>query len=194
MLDIVDTDPERRPAILICAYSPDDGVWDPAETLDGAAWSPPGVRSITVPGGDPDGLAAGLSEHLANGGCRALLLVGRSQSTGDFRVQMRAERARPRGVGGNGPSVARSTAPVADIVRALQDAGLPAAASSDSEDDAGSYILYRILTALPDGDAPAIGLLRAPMGMKSETVRSGVKAAASAIARRLHPLPRLTTV
>jgi hypothetical protein len=52
------------------------------------------------------------------------------------------------------------------MVRALNDAGLAAEATSDGEEDAGSYLLYRVLTALPDGsDAPAVGLIRAPAAL-----------------------------
>ena len=88
--------------------------------------------------------------------------------------------------------MARATAPVADIVRALNNAGLPAAASSDSEDDAGSYLLYRVLSSLPDGpDTPAVGLLRAPEGEPDDAVQRAVKATAEAMARHLSPLPRL---
>ena len=90
-----------------------------------------------------------------------------------------------------GPGLARATAPVAEIVRALNDAGLAAAASSDSEADAGSYLLYRILSSLPDGtDSPAIGLLRAPVASSDAAVQRGVKAAAAAMASHLSPLPR----
>ena len=64
-------------------------------------------------------------------------------------------------------------------------------AASDAEEDAGSYILYRILNDLPDGPAsPAIGLIRAPSDAPNTKVQAAVKTAASAIARHLAPLPR----
>ena len=76
-------------------------------------------------------------------------------------------------------------------MRALHEAGLKADASSDAEDDVGSYLLYRLLSELPDSpDAPAIGLLRTPLPADEAVVSKGVKAAASAMARRLSPLPR----
>ena len=121
-------------------------------------------------------------------------LVGRSSRAPVFRVQMRAEGRTPgegRRLSRTGPSIARSTAPVADMVRALHEAGLKADASSDAEDDVGSYLLYRLLSELPDSpDAPAIGLLRTPLPADEAVVSKGVKAAASAMARRLSPLPR----
>ena len=194
MLDIAETETAGGPAILICAYDPGDDAWPLDDASSGPPWSPPGVRSITIPGGDSEGLATRLSERLAQRGCRALLLVGRTQRGDGFRVQMRAEHHRPEDgeTGyGTGPSLARTTAPVADIVEALHAAGLAAGASSESDDDAGSYLMYRILTALPDGvDVPAVGLLRAPEGLPAELVRRGVKAAATAMAGRLGPISR----
>lgn len=90
-----------------------------------------------------------------------------------------------------GPSLARATAPVAEMVRALIDAGLSADATSDSEEDVGSYLLYRVLTALQDNvDAPAVGLLRAPSAVNEAQLRLGIQTAATAIARHLSPLPR----
>lgn len=87
--------------------------------------------------------------------------------------------------------MARATAPVAEIVRALNQAGLAAAASSDSEEDAGSYLLYRVLSGLPDGpDTPAIGSLRAPEHETDGAVQRAVKTAAQAMARHMSPLPR----
>ncbi|RZJ41804.1 MAG: hypothetical protein EON86_08875 [Brevundimonas sp.] len=81
--------------------------------------------------------------------------------------------------------------PVADMVRALTEAGLIAGATSDAEEDAGSYLLYRVLSNLPDGlDTPAIGLLRAPENEPDAAVQRAVKAAAQAMARHLSPLPR----
>jgi pyrrolidone-carboxylate peptidase len=77
------------------------------------------------------------------------------------------------------------------MVQALRDAGLAAEATSEAEGDAGSYLLYRVLSALPDeADAPAVGLLRAPLSASDAAVQRGVKAAAQAMARHLSPLPR----
>lgn len=187
-------DADRRPSIILCAYDADDEAWDPVEDLSGEPWSPAGARTVAVPAADPERLAATLAERLRDGGCRALLLIGRTRRADAFRVQMRAEN---RDLGGEGrqsrtgPGVARATAPVADIVRALREAGLEAAASSDAEEDAGSYLLYRVLADLDDvADTPAVGLLRAPAPASDAAVRSGVKAAAAAMARTLTPLAR----
>ncbi len=139
-------------------------------------------------------LADTLTKLLSEGECSALLLVGRTVHAGPVRVQMRAENRRlgePGRLDSTSPSIARVTAPVADMLRDLTAAGVPAIAASDAEDDAGSYILYRVLADLPDNlESPSIGLLRIPDGSSETVVRTAVKTAASAMARRLAPLPR----
>lgn len=195
MLDIqAEAAPDRRPAIVICAWDADESGWDPVEDLSGVAWNPVGARTIPVAADDPETLAATLEAHLRERGCRALLLVGRTGHGDAFQIQMRAENRVLNGTArldDTGPGLARATAPVAEIVQALTDAGLAAAASSESEADAGSYLLYRILSSLPDGtDSPAIGLLRAPETASDAAVQRGVKAAAAAMASHLSPLPR----
>ena len=186
--------PDLRPALVICAYDVDEAGWDPVEDLSGLPWNPAGARTLAVAAGEPEVLATILSAHLDDRCCRGLLLVGRTRRSDAFRVQIRAEN---RSLAGGerldiaGPSTARATAPVADIVRALNEAGLMADASSESEEDAGSYLLYRVLSGLADGvDAPAIGLLRAPEHEPDTAVQRAVKAAAQAMARHLSPLPR----
>lgn len=186
---------DRRPGIIICAYDGDDDGWDLVEDLSGEIWSPSGARAVPVAAADPDELASTLAARLGSGECRAVLLVGRTQKGAGFRVQMRAENRTldyKHRLSSTGPGVARTTAPVADMVRALTAAGLQADASSDIEEDAGSYILYRVLSDLPDGPlTPSIGLLRAPAPANEAAVRKGVKAAASAMASHLTPLPRV---
>lgn len=194
MLDtIAENQPDRRPAILVCVYEADDPAWSALdEGVD--AWSPPGARALPVGPGDPAALVQRISGELSDADCRAVLLVGRTRRSDGFRVQMRAENRALTGgakVSSTGPATARATAPVAEMVRALQDAGLTAAATSDSEEDAGSYLLYRVLTALPDNaDAPAVGLLRAPASLDAERLRQGIRTATGAMARHLTPLPR----
>jgi pyrrolidone-carboxylate peptidase len=186
---------DRRPGIIICAYDGDDDGWDLVEDLSGEIWSPSGVRAVPIAAADPDELASTLAARLGSGECRAVLLVGRTQKGAGFRVQMRAENRTldyKHRLSSTGPGVARTTAPVADMVRALTAAGLQADASSDIEEDAGSYLLYRVLSDLPDGPlTPSIGLLRAPAPANEAAVRKGVKAAASAMASHLTPLPRV---
>ena len=187
--------PDRRPAIAICAWAPGFTAWDPVEDLSGDPWNPVGARTLPVPGStEAEALAAELSALLTSGECSALLLVGRTAHPGAFRLQMRAENRcldRADRLDHTGPGVARATAPTAEIVRDLNAAGLNAVAASDAEEDAGSYILYRILNDLPDGPAsPAIGLIRAPSDVTDAKVQLAVKTAASAIARHLAPLPR----
>lgn len=194
MLDPKDEAPDYRPALVICAYDADEEAWDPVEDLSGEPWSPAGARTLAVAGGEAEALAAVLSAHLEDRRCRGLLLVGRTRRSDDFRLQIRAENRALDGGGRldeTGPGMARATAPVAEIVRALGEAGLTADASSESEDDAGSYLLYRVLSGLRDGpDTPAIGLLRAPEHEPDAAVQRAVKAAAQAMARHFSPLPR----
>lgn len=186
---------DRRPGIAICAYDRNDHGWDLVEDLSGTPWSPVGARTLPVPADAPDALAARLAAHLRNGDCRAVLLVGRTHRAGGFRMQMRAENRaldHKSRLSRTGPGVARTTAPVADIVRALNDAGLAADASSEAEDDIGSYLLYRILADLPEGPhTPAVGLLRAPLPADEALMRQGVKAAASVMASHLSPQARV---
>ncbi|MGH7020932.1 MAG: hypothetical protein ACREEY_13675 [Brevundimonas sp.] len=187
--------PDRRPAIAICAWDLRFTAWDPVEDLSGDPWNPVGARTLPVSGAaSAEDLAADLSARLRSGECGALLLVGRTVHPGAFRLQTRAENRRLNGaerLDHTGPGIARATAPAAEIVRDLAAAGLNALAASDAEEDAGSYILYRILNDLPDGPAsPAIGLIRAPSDAPTAKVQVAVKTAASAIARHLAPLPR----
>lgn len=192
MLDtIAENQPDRRPAILVCAYEASDFLW-PAR--DAELWSPPGARVRAMAADDPAALAAMITGQLDDAECRAVLLIGRTKKSDGFRIQMRAENRALTGgqkLSQTGPALARATAPAADMVRALTDAGLAAEATSDGEDDAGSYLLYRILTALPDNaDVPSVGLLRASASMDEDQVRLGVQTAATAMARHLSPLPR----
>lgn len=186
--------PDFRPALVICAYDVEEAGWDPVDGLSGEPWSPVGARTLVVAATEPEALANILSAHLDDRGCRGLLLVGRTRRSDAFRLQIRAENRSLNGgrrLDGVGPGMARATAPVANIVRALNDAGIAADASSDSEDDAGSYLLYRVLSSLPDGpDTPAIGLLRAPEHESDAAVKKAVKTVAQAMALHLSPLPR----
>lgn len=193
MLDtIAENQPDRRPAILVCVYETADLL---SNALDGGdGWAPPGARLRSVGPGEPADLAGRITDELAHADCRAVLLVGRTRKSDGFRIQMRAENRDLTGgkkLSETGPGLARATAPAADMVRALNDAGLIADATSDSEEDIGSYLLYRILTALPDNaDAPSVGLLRVPAAVEGEQLRMGVQTAAAAMARHLSPLPR----
>lgn len=186
---------DRLPLIVICDYDADDPVWDPVEDLSGTHWRPPGARVLSLGGEDPERLFDSLSGCLRDGRCRALVLVGRTSDPGAFRIQMRAEN---RDLGGTGrlsdalPSLARTTLPVAGVVEALNDAGLSAKATSEAEPDAGSYLLFRALSELPDTvEAPAIGLLRIPREASEEAGRKAIKATAAVVAAQLSPISRL---
>lgn len=190
--------PDLRPVILVCAYDPADVAWDPVEDLSGEPWSPPGARLVfadAAPGASAEAadLAAGLTQRLGEPACRGLLLIGRAGEAG-FEIQTRAENRMPGGkarIDPTAPGVARATAPAAEMARALHAAGLKAALSSESADDAGDYLLYSVLNALPEtAEAPAVGLLRAPAGQRESVIAAGVKAALSAMAAQMSPLPR----
>ncbi|RZJ29748.1 MAG: hypothetical protein EON85_06310 [Brevundimonas sp.] len=198
MAEFDQTTTDTRPGIVICAWDATESGWDPVEDLSGEPWNPSGARTVPVPSADPDALVTTLGDHLNDRRCRALLLVGRTRKADGFRLQMRAENRSldgARRADGVGPSVARATAPVGEMIRALNEAGLIADATSDAEDDAGSYLLYRVLAGLADGaDTPAIGLLRAPEHEPDAAVQRAVKTAAQAMARHLAPLPRSRAV
>ncbi len=194
MAETAETPSDPRPAIVICAYDADERGWDPVEDLSGEPWCPPGSRTVAARGGEPDAVAEALQAHLLDPRCRALLLVGRTRRSTAFRLQIRAENRSldgTRRLTSVGPSVARATAPAAEIIASLQDAGMAIEATSEAEDDAGSYILYRVLSGLAEGsDTPAVGLLRAPENESATAMQRAVKAAAEAMARHLSPLPR----
>lgn len=198
MTDTDQTPTDTRPGIVICAWDAAESGWDPVEDLSGEPWNPNGARTVPVPSAAPDALVSTLSAYLSDRRCRALLLVGRTRSHEGFRLQMRAENRSLDGTQRRddvGPSVARATAPVAEMVRALKEAGLAADATSEAEEDAGSYLLYSVLANLPDGsDTPAVGLLRAPENESDDAVQRAVKTAAQAMARHLAPLPRSRAV
>lgn len=196
MLDThAETTPDRRPAVLVCVCDADDPEWsaalnDMAETAAARSGAP--TRSVGP--GDPAMLAGLISGELSTTEGLAVLLVGRTRRTDGFRLQMRAENRALAGgakLTSTGPATARATAPVAEMVRALNEAGLQADASSESEEDAGSYLLYRVLTALPDNvDAPSVALLRVPMSVDAERLRQGVQTVAGVMARHISPLQR----
>jgi hypothetical protein len=196
MADIDQTPGDLRPGIVICAWEAGESGWDPVEDLSGEPWNPVGARTVAVASQAPESLAGTLSAALSDSKCRALLLVGRTRHADGFRLQLRAENRSPDGARRSvEPSVARATAPVAEMVRALNEAGLSAAATSDAEDDAGSFLLYRVLADLPDGsDTPVIGLLRAPEQVSDASMQRAVKTAAQAMARQLAPLSRSRAV
>lgn len=187
------TTTDTRPGIVICAWDATETGWDPVEDLSGEPWNPNGARTVPVPADAPEALASILAGHLNDRRCRALLLVGRTRKAEGFQLQMRAENRSVEGerVDDVSPSVARATAPVGEMVQALKEAGLPAGATSEAEDDVGSYLLYHVLTGLPDGtDTPVVGLLRAAENQPAASVQKAVKTAAQAMARHLAPLPR----
>lgn len=185
---------DRLPVIVMCGYDPDDEVWDPVEDLSGRHWRPAGARTVTLTPDTPDRLHQALAEQLEDRRLRAVLLLGRGRAPGVFSVQMRAENRELEGPGrldALSPSLVRATLPVGEVVRGLTAAGLRVQATSEAEPDAGSYLLYRILSDLPDiSEAPIVGLLRVPSDATLDVALRGIKAATAAIAGQLAPLGR----
>jgi len=188
---------DRRPTLVICICEADHNAWDPVEELGGQPWSPGGARTVAIAADQPLALLASLRRHMALPDCQGVLLVGRTHHDEDFRVQMRAGNRTFDGgakLAPTGPSTARATASVTEMIRELNAAGLAATASSRIETDVENWLLYSILTELPDDrDAPAVGLLRVPAQVPAGDLDRGIRAAATAIARHLTPLPRAIT-
>jgi pyroglutamyl-peptidase len=205
-----------RAALLITGFGPFPGApinptAEVVERLIGQAWAPRGVRvrGLVAPV-RWSGSAETIGDALRDSGCDGALLLGVSGKAREFRVEMRAQnhadRRRPDADGKTwrndkidptGPAVARSTAPVADMVRAIQDAGFPAEASSDAGDYLCNFTLYRILTGPADGmEAPSVGFLHVPqvierdgedVPLEVQDIERAVKAAANAFALSLMP-------
>jgi len=181
--------PDRRPAIVICAYEADETRWDPIEDLSGVPWSPTGARTVALQSAEVGELVEALSQCLPD--CRGVLLLGRGRDDSRFTIQLRAERREPD-LARRGPSIVRATAPAAEMAQALREGGLEVEISSEGEDDAGNRLLHHLLNHLPDPmQAPSIGLLRLPAQGDEATVTRGVKLAAAVMARHLAPMPRL---
>ncbi|WP_297799731.1 hypothetical protein [uncultured Brevundimonas sp.] len=185
---------DRRPCILICNWSATQPVWDLVEDLSGVPWEPQGVRTELVdPGQSPAELAISLAERLGRPDVRRLLLVGRTKHDGPVRLQLRAEIPLHDGqrLSHDGPGIVRSTAPTADILEALAKAHVPAVATSENEADAGSELLYDVLSRL-DGslETPAVAMMRFPYLMTEGMIAQAVKSAATVMTQHLTPLPR----
>lgn len=191
MLDIAaETAPDLRPTLALCAWGGDTSFSESGASLVQVF----STRVELINDHRPEALAERLIGRLWTRGCNGLLLTGPTRLAGEFRLQTRAEN---RALGGRGkldptgPAVARATAPIGEIVRSMGDAGLAVAATSEAEDDLGSYLLYRVLTALPDdADAAPVALLRSPPNAPIEDQTRAVRATAQAMARHFSPSPR----
>lgn len=185
---------DRRPFIAIAPWDRGFRAWDQASDLSGDNWHPAGARALTVEADEPDALAARLTQMLRERTCSALLLIGRSHHTGPIRIQTRAVNRRldsQERLDPTGPGVVRATAPTSEILRHLSQAKLEAITASDAEEDAGSYILYRVLADLPDSlITPTIGLIRLPRDMSRVEAPRAIQTAIEAVASHL---PALTT-
>lgn len=180
---------DRRPLIAILPWDTGFRAWDPHDSASGEVWQPRGARVETLKPDSLDGLAEQLVDRLGHHSLSAILLVGRSSHTGTIHIQTRAENRVP-GTGHRdnplAPGIVRTTLPAPEILRDLKDAGLQAKGASEAEDDAGSQLLFRILSALPDsGATPPIGLIRVPRDMAPEQVNQTIRTVASAVSRYL---------
>ena len=190
MPDLPSAGSDARPEIVVCVCDPavDAALTTASALTDGLA----SARARRVDATDPEAIASELEGRLRDPACRALLILGRARADG-FRIHTRAENRTLNGKGRfapTGPGVVRATASAQEIVRALTDAGQPAEISSQSDEDAASYMLFRAMCGLPDGvDAPAVALLRVPSGDPARA-GAGLEAAMAAIARHLSPAAR----
>jgi hypothetical protein len=182
MLDpIFDAEAARRPHVGLCAIGL-EGVTAPPSGPGVAA----GYRTL-------DGDTAGLLRALNAGEVQGLLLVAPGPPDGPFQLQLRAENRTPEGkrLLPTGPSVARTTVPVPELVRALLDRSEAAEVVSTGPADGAGALFYRVLAGLDDDrDTPPIGLLRTPADATVERLQAAAAACAQAIGRRLGPLPR----
>lgn len=204
-----------RRRLLLCGFgpclqAPDNPAVEAVRRLIQARWSPPEgeVEAMITPtlwSESVDRVLDAVAD-LRPGG---VLLVAHDAKSRAFEVQMRAANRvsrRRRDASGalfgreriaaTGPGVARVTAPVMAMVRAIEATTLPVRASSDLGDGVGNYALYRLLTEFADAsDAPDVGALVAPGRLGDEgatppeAVLSAVCAAVSAFARALRPAP-----
>jgi pyrrolidone-carboxylate peptidase len=171
---------DRR--LLICGFQPVDGAAADATEramaqLALADWAPAGVTAsyFFAPQNWTTATEA-IADMMRASRAGAVLLVATARRSSDFAVEMRAQnrvsitkpdstgQLRPSGrIASVGPAVARATAPVADMLHGLLDAGLKAHASSEAGDYICNYVLYRLLTEVAaESGAPPVGCLRAP--------------------------------
>lgn len=185
---------DRRPCILICNWDATRPVWDLVEDLSGVPWHPDNARSELINGnGDTLALAQALASCLQRGDARALLLLGHTRHAGPARLQLRAEAPHEDGVrvDYDMPGVVRATAPAADILHAVTKANVAIVATSDAEEDAGSALLYHVMTLLgDDAETLAVAMLRFAPASTEATIASAVKATASVMTQHLSPQAR----
>ena len=194
MLDALETpSTDRRPGIAIVAWDRGFRAWDPFDSASGQTWHPRGARAITITPADTDDLPATLAKALVGQSLSAILLVGRSNASGTIHIQTRAENRVPGSLDRDDPlaaGVVRATLSTAEILRDLTHEGLSARAVSEAENDAGSHLLFRILSHLPDqGATPPIGLVRLPRDMGPLQVNQAIRTIASTVSRHLPSLP-----
>ncbi len=193
MLDLNrDVTHDRRPFLAIVPWDRGFRGWDPIEARTGEPWHPVGARILALAADEPETAAQNLIDAITQRRISALLLAGRTRHSGPIRLQTRAENRTLDGKERHDPTgagVVRATVPAGDILRELNRVGLTAQIASDAEEDAGSYLLYRVLAALPDRlSVPAVGLLRLPRDMAPEPADQAIKAAVSAMARHIPAL------
>jgi pyroglutamyl-peptidase len=202
-----------RPGLLMCGFgpfpaAPDNPATRVVEALRDRCWRPLHARIAyaTVPT-LWRGAAEAVQDAMLSQRCDAVLMIGVAVKARGFRVEMRAQNrtaaSRPDASGAvlgrdridhTGPGVARATAPVADIVRALRDEGLPVQPSSDAGSYLCNYTLYRVLTGSGESAAPTAGFLHVPQARETAgpdaastlaDIERAVRAAARAFAAAL---------
>lgn len=185
---------DTRPGLIVCAYDRDRPEWDLVEDLSGRLWDPPGARTVLVPSDQPQDLAQALQLALATPGVRGLLLIGEAEQGDEALIPLRAWNRSADGATRamvDGPGVMRATVPAADMINALGQVDLPARIDPEGATGTGGFLLYHVLASVPDQVlAPSVGLLLLPPDLGGPVLREAVKAAASAMAASLAPLPR----
>jgi pyrrolidone-carboxylate peptidase len=201
----------EAPRLLLAGFGayaqvPDNPAARIVERLTAQGWAPAGAELCgrVIPVSWTAGPAAVL-EAARTQRVSAVLLLGATPIGSEFKVEMRAQnrvgRRRPDADGRlwsedrilpTGPGVFRTTAPVAEMVRAIKALGCAVRASSESGDFVGNFTFYRLLAELgSDVAAPAaVGCVAIPTRMDLDLVERAVKAAAEAFAKSLSaPLP-----
>jgi len=182
---------DRSPCIIVCNWAGDELVWDLVEDLSGIPWNPDNARTELIVGGaNTEALAAELVQKLVSQQARALLLIGRTRYDGPARLQIRAEIPKTEGArfSENGPGVVRPTAPTSDILEAAAKAKVALVASSQTEEDDGSALLYLVMAALEDHlETPAVAMIRFPHAMPESSIATTVKTAATVMTQHMAP-------
>ncbi|HYF23542.1 MAG TPA: hypothetical protein VD929_09110 [Caulobacteraceae bacterium] len=156
----------QRPRLLLCGPARDGGAAGALlADLEARDWSPPGaLLSILSLSGPVARAAETAAEAVLVERASGVLILDTAPKSAEWRVEMRAvNRGGPKGgrISPLGPASVRTGAPVVELVRAIQQSGAPASASSDPGEGMGAWLFYRLLSEAGDA-GPTVVLLHAP--------------------------------